>query len=147
MTQIWHRLVCARVSAYALAALTTLSTPLCVQAAESTTDATAEVNLQLERVAQAIRDIEQWLQQSRQQRSAEEAALSETDRQLGEIRRNIELTRDQQQQQQQQIERLDADLSRLLAESAEQREQLASAQKTLAAGGFSNLLLQQRQVR
>ncbi|MBJ7548661.1 SPOR domain-containing protein [Pseudomonas sp. OA3] len=27
------------------------------------------------------------------------------------------------------------------------REQLASAQKTLAAGGFSNLLLQQRQVR
>ena len=110
-----------------------------VTAAESDS---SQVDQQLEQVSQAIRDIEQWLQQSRQQRSAEEAALADTDRQLASLRTRIAATREQQQTYQTELEQLDSRLTQLLADSAEQREQLASAlEATYLAGADSQLKL------
>lgn len=97
---------------------------------------------QLEQVTRAIRDIEQWLQQSRQQRSAEEAALADVDRQLATLRSDITLALEQEQSQQHALARLDAELTQLLADSAEQRAQLASAlEATYLAGADSQLKL------
>lgn len=97
---------------------------------------------QLEQVTRAIRDIEQWLQQSRQQRSAEEAALADVDRQLATLRSDITLALEQEQSQQDALARLDAELTQLLADSAEQRAQLASAlEATYLAGADSQLKL------
>lgn len=102
----------------------------------------SQTEAQLEQVSKAIREIEQWLQQGRQQRSAEEAALADIDRQLSGLRSRISQTREQQQKQQAELDRLDTRLARLLADSAEQREQLASAlEATYLAGADSPLKL------
>ncbi len=114
------------------------SMPSATIAAESASPASQ----QLEQVTRAIRDIEQWLQQSRQQRSAEEAALADVDRQLATLRSDITLALEQEQSQQHALARLDAELTQLLADSAEQRAQLASAlEATYLAGADSQLKL------
>lgn len=114
------------------------SMPSATIAAESASPASQ----QLEQVTRAIRDIEQWLQQSRQQRSAEEAALADVDRQLATLRSDITLALEQEQSQQDALARLDAELTQLLADSAEQRAQLASAlEATYLAGADSQLKL------
>lgn len=112
--------------------------PLMADAAESSADASQR----LAQVTGAITEIEQWLQQTRQQRSAEEAALADIDHQLSNLRAEIDLTLAQEQSQQQELARLDAELNRLLADSAEQRDQLASAlEATYLAGSDSQLKL------
>jgi septal ring factor EnvC (AmiA/AmiB activator) len=132
----WRKL-CA---ACLVAALTINSTAPAL-AAESS-DSSEQLDRQLEQVSVAIREIEQWLQQSRQQRSSEEAALADLDRQLASLRNSITTTREQQQHHQKELDRLDTRLNQLLAHSAEQREQLASAlEATYLAGADSQLKL------
>lgn len=102
----------------------------------------SQASQQLEQVTQAIRDIEQWLQQTRQQRSAEEAALADVDRQLASLRSDISRTLEEELSQQDSLAKLDAELAQLLADSAEQRAQLASAlEATYLAGSDSQLKL------
>jgi murein hydrolase activator len=135
-TFLWRKLCAASLFVALLSGLQIIS----VKAAESSDS--SEVDQQLQQVSQAIRDIEQWLQQSRQQRSAAEAALADTDRQLGSLRTNIAANREQQQKYQTELEQLDSRLTQLLADSAEQREQLASAlEATYLAGADSQLKL------
>lgn len=136
-TFAWRKLCAAGL----LAALALQSMTIAPLRAAEASDS-SQIDRQLEQVSQAIRDVQQWLQQSRQQRSAEEAALAETDRQLESLRSSIAATREEQQKYQREIQQLDGRLSQLLADSAEQREQLASAlQATYLAGADSQLKL------
>lgn len=134
-THPWRQLS----AAFVLAAIAVGSSwPATTIAAETAPQASQ----QLEQVTQAIHDIEQWLQQTRQQRSTEEAALADVDRQLASLRSDISRTLEEEQRQQEALARLDTELLQLLADSAEQRAQLASAlEATYLAGSDSQLKL------
>ncbi|MDO8907098.1 MAG: peptidoglycan DD-metalloendopeptidase family protein [Pseudohongiella sp.] len=97
---------------------------------------------QLEEVSNAISTIEQWLQQTRRQRSSEEAALAELDQQLTGIQTGIEENQARQLELQADIRRLDGEIEPLLAESEAQRAELASAlEASYLAGSDSQLKL------
>lgn len=97
---------------------------------------------QLEVVSSAINSIEQWLQQTRRQRSAEEAALAELDQQLAQIQSDIEENQARRLTLQADIQRLDAEITPLLRESEAQRAELASAlEASYLAGTDSQLKL------
>lgn len=101
-----------------------------------------EARQQLALVSSAISSIEQWLQATRRQRSAEEAALAELDQQLTEIQAGIDENQTRQQALRTDIERLDAEIAPLLAESEAQRQELASAlEASYLAGSDSQLKL------
>lgn len=96
----------------------------------------------LQQLEQAISGIEQWLQQSRRQRSQEETALAELDRQLAELQAGITLNMSEQEQLQRDIRQLDQEIAPLLQESVEQRAELAGAlEASYLAGSESQLKL------
>lgn len=129
--------------------LTAIILTLCVcwsqlTVAQPSTDLPSEqqARQQLETVSSAITQIEQWLQQSRRQRSDAEAALVELDRQLTAIRADIEQIQARQTALQSELQRLEAEITPLLADSQSQREALTrTLEASYLAGADSQLKL------
>lgn len=132
---------------FAAAALALLLSALWLSSASAQAPAAqqaseAQAREQLEVVSTAISRIEQWLQETRRQRSAEESALAELDLQLSKIQSDIQHIELRQSELQTEIERLDSEIAPLLAESETQRDELGQAlQASYLAGADSQLKL------
>lgn len=97
---------------------------------------------QLQRVNTAIGEIESWLQQARQQRSAEEAALADITRRLDGLNNTISQNRSTVVRLDEQLATLQAQETGLLAASETQRKLVAQALRaTHMSGGDSQLKL------
>jgi septal ring factor EnvC (AmiA/AmiB activator) len=89
---------------------------------------------QLETINEAILHIEQWLQSTRQQRSAEEQSLLESSQQINALRQNILTNQRQLTALENDLAQLAIEQNSLLADSEQQRAQIAS---TLVASYIS----------
>lgn len=97
---------------------------------------------QLQRVNTAIGEIESWLQQARQQRSAEEAALADITRRLDGLNNTISQNRSTVARLDDQLATLQAQEAELIAASEAQRQLVAQALRaTHMSGGDSQLKL------
>ncbi|MBU2099349.1 MAG: peptidoglycan DD-metalloendopeptidase family protein [Gammaproteobacteria bacterium] len=125
-----------------VAAMLMLWLPVLSAQPPASTPSEEQARQQLEVVSNAISSIEQWLQETRRQRSGEEAALAALDQQLAEIEAGITQNQTRQLALQAEIQRLDADIAPLLAESEAQRAELARAvEASYLAGADSQLKL------
>lgn len=100
--------------------------------AESPADASPQHQLQA--VSDAISQIERWLQTTRAQRSVEEQALLESSQQLTLLRQQMQANQRQLSTLESELARLTAEQDVLLADSEQQRSQIAS---TLVASYLS----------
>jgi len=95
-----------------------------LHAAEAPADASPQQQLQA--VTEAISQIERWLQTTRAQRSVEERALLESSQQLTVLRQQMQANERQLSSLESELVRLTAEQDVLLADSEEQRSQIAS---------------------
>lgn len=89
---------------------------------------------QLETVSEAITHIQQWLQSTREQRSAEEQSLLESSQQINALRQNILTNQRELAALENDLAQLTIEQNILLADSEQQRSQIAS---TLVASYMS----------
>lgn len=117
-----------------LLALAVVNSPL--HAAEAPADMPPDVSAeqQLQAVSEAISQIERWLQTTRAQRSVEEQALLESSQQLNMLRQQMLSNQRQLSVLESELTRLTAEQDVLLADSEQQRSQIAS---TLVASYLS----------
>jgi septal ring factor EnvC (AmiA/AmiB activator) len=117
-----------------LLALAVVNSPL--HAAEAPADMPPDVSAeqQLQAVSEAISQIQRWLQTTRAQRSVEEQALLESSQQLNMLRQQMLSNQRQLSVLESELTRLTAEQDVLLADSEQQRSQIAS---TLVASYLS----------
>ena len=109
-----------------LLALAVVNSPL--HAAEAPADMPPDVSAeqQLQAVSEAISQIQRWLQTTRAQRSVEEQALLESSQQLNMLRQQMLSNQRQLSVLESELTRLTAEQDVLLADSEQQRSQIAS---------------------
>ncbi len=95
---------------------------------------------QLQAVNEAIARIEQWLQSSRAQRSTEEQALLESNQQLNSLRRQMQANQHRLTGLENELARLTAEQVELLADSEQQRAQIASTLRASYMSGSDSQL-------
>lgn len=107
-----------------------------LHAAEAPADMPSDVSAeqQLQAVSEAISQIQRWLQTTRSQRSVEEQALLESSQQLNRLRQQMLSNQRQLSVLESELTRLTAEQDVLLADSEQQRSQIAS---TLVASYLS----------
>jgi septal ring factor EnvC (AmiA/AmiB activator) len=107
-----------------------------LHAAEAPADMPPDVSAeqQLQAVSEAISQIQRWLQTTRAQRSVEEQALLESSQQLNRLRQQMLSNQRQLSVLESELTRLTAEQDVLLADSEQQRSQIAS---TLVASYLS----------
>lgn len=117
-----------------LLALAVVNSPL--HAAEAPADMPPDVSAeqQLQAVSEAISQIQRWLQTTRAQRSVEEQALLESSQQLNMLRQQMLSNQRQLSVLESELTRLTAEQDVMLADSEQQRSQIAS---TLVASYLS----------